>query len=409
MTLAETAQAILRARDADFAALARIGGLDPTQHFRGADLRNVDFGDDDLSGFDFREADFCGADLSRARGLRPEMFVGARFDADTRAPDGLFGPAKPDWASAIGRDEYGVFVTITVSAVRGRAVTQRLRWIPPGRFMMGSPGKEPGRYDDEGPRHAVTLGQGFWLFDTPCTQALWRAVMGRNPSQFKSPTRPVESVSFDDVQDFLRRVNDRVPGLKLFLPSEAQWEYACRAGTTEATYAGPMEILGENNAPVLDAIAWYGGNSGVDFELKNGFDTSGWSDKQYPHERAGTHPSAAKAPNPWGLFDMLGNVWEWCADHWHENYRGAPANGSAWIDAAPDAGAADRVFRGGPWYDGARNVRAACRYVVPPTSRIDYLGFRCARVQDSEQRGAARRAGRRKPSERSERAATTSP
>ena len=380
MSLIETAQAILRARDADFATLARLGGLDPARHFRGADLRKVDFGTDDLSGFDFQEADFAGADLSRARGVRPEMFVGARFDASTRAPDGLFGPPKPDWATAIGRDEYGVFVTITVPAMRGRPVTQRLRWIPPDRFMMGSPGKEPGRYDDEGPRHAVSIGQAFWLFDTPCTQALWRAVMGRNPSRFKSPTRPLESVSFADVGRFLDRLNGRVPGLNLSLPSEAQWEYACRAGTTEATYAGPLRILGEHNAPVLDAIAWYGGNSGVGFELKDGHDSSGWPEKQYPHERTGTHPVAMKAPNRWGLYDMLGNVWEWCADHWHDSYRGAPDDGSAWLDPGADA-TASRVFRGGSWGAGARSVRAACRLHALPSARSGSLGFRCARVQ----------------------------
>src|SRR5208283_2694376 len=98
--------------------------------------------------------------------------------------------------------------------------------------MMGSPDDEPGRWDAEGPLHAVTLRQGFWLFDTPCTQAFWRAVMGRNPSRFKSPTRPVANVSFAHVQRFLDRLNDRIPGLNLVLPSEAQWEYACRAGTT---------------------------------------------------------------------------------------------------------------------------------------------------------------------------------
>jgi formylglycine-generating enzyme required for sulfatase activity len=380
MSLTATAQAILRARDADFATLARLGGLDPARHFRGADLRDVDFGDDDLSGFDFAEAEFAGANLSRARGLRPEMFVGARFDASTRAPDGLFGPAKPDWAETIGRDAYGVLVTISVPALRGKPVVPRLRWIPPGRFMMGSPDKEPGRYNNEGPLHPVTIGQGFWLFDTPCTQALWRAVMGRNPSEFKSPTRPVETVSFADVQRFLDRLNERLPGVDLVLPSEAQWEYACRAGTTEATYAGPMRILGERNAPVLDAIGWYGGNSGVGFELKNGYDVSGWPERQYPDARAGTHPVGRKAPNAWGLYDMLGNVWEWCADHWHDNYRGAPADGTARLDADAD-GAAYRVIRGGSWYDDARIVRAASRNGVPPALRVVFLGFRCARVQ----------------------------
>ena len=102
----------------------------------------------------------------------------------------LANGCPPDWASGWGQDRYGVFVEFTLLEV-----TQRLRWIPPGQFQMGSPESEPGRYDGEGPRHQVTLTQGFWLFDTPCPQALWEAVMGENPSQFKSPTRPVEQVS----------------------------------------------------------------------------------------------------------------------------------------------------------------------------------------------------------------------
>ncbi len=182
------------------------------------------------------------------------------------SPAGPPVPAKPDWADSIVRDSYGVFVTIVVPAGSGELVTQRLRWIPPGRFMMGS--HEAGRYEWEGPAHEVSIGRGFWLFDTPCTQALWQAVMGDNPSRFRSPDRPVENVSFEDVQKFLTRINMALPGLELTLPSEAQWEYACRAGTEAATYAGPMVIEGANNAPVLDAIAWYGGNSGRGFELQ---------------------------------------------------------------------------------------------------------------------------------------------
>ncbi len=206
-------------------------------------------------------------------------------------------------------------------------------------------------------------------------------------------------------QDFVRRLNDLKPGLSLGLPSEARWEYACRAGTIEATYAGEMEIVGENNAPVLDAIAWYRGNSGVDFELENGFDSSNWPEKQYQHTRAGTHPVAQKAPNRWGLYDMLGNVWEWCEDHWHDSYTRAPRDGSAWLGG----GAARRVIRGGSWHDVARDARAACRDHDDPTDRDDDLGFRCARVQSASPAKAERRAGRSKPGERSEPAATTSP
>jgi formylglycine-generating enzyme required for sulfatase activity len=311
--------------------------------------------------------------------------------------------ADPDlaWASGLGRDRHGLFADLTVPETD---VTQRLRWIPPGRFTMGSPESEEGRFDWEGPQHEVTLAEGFWLFDTPCTQAVWNAVMGNYPSEFRSPTRPVEQVTFDDAQGFLVRLNGLVPGLSLVLPSEAEWEYACRAGTHTATYAGEMQILGENNSPVLDAIAWYGGNSGVDFDLENGRDTKGWPNKQYPHEKAGTHPVAGKAPNAWGLYDMLGNVWEWCADHWHDSYEGAPTDGTAWI--APQ-GAADRVVRGGSWLGNARLVRAAYRGRNVPAVSSGYLGFRCARVQVAGE--AERRAGRSKPSERSERAATPRP
>jgi formylglycine-generating enzyme required for sulfatase activity len=279
----------------------------------------------------------------------------------------------PEWASGWGQDPYGVFVEFTLEAV-----TQRLRWLSPGRFWMGSPAGEPGRYDDEGPRHPVTLTHGYWLFDTPCTQALWEAVMGDNPSEFKSPTRPVESVSWDAVQEFLGRINARLPGLDLVLPSEAQWEYACRAGTETAIYTGEITILGERNAPALDSIAWYGGNSGVDFDLENGWDSSDWPQKQYPHQQAGTRPVGLKKPNPWGLYDMLGNVWEWTQDHWHDDYEGVPTDGSAWQDRSTGG---ERVARGGSWYDPARFVRAAYRNRFDPGARYGHLGFRAVRVQ----------------------------
>ncbi|MBF8271857.1 MAG: Sulphatase-modifying factor protein [Magnetococcales bacterium] len=280
----------------------------------------------------------------------------------------------PAWASGWGQDRFGVFIEFTLQGVQ-----QRLRWIPPGRFLMGSPADEPGRYPNEGPQREVTLSQGFWLFDTPCTQSLWQVVMGENPSQFQSNNRPVEQVSFVEVQEFLSRINQVCPGLDLTLPSEAQWEYACRAGTTAALYSGAITILGERNAPALDTIAWYGGNSGVEpAELPNGQDSSGWPEKQYPHERAATHPVAMKDPNPWGLYDMLGNVWEWCADDWHDSYEGAPVDGRVWEGDGPSG---QRVLRGGSWDFLARYVRAACRNHWSLALRLDNLGFRCARVQ----------------------------
>lgn len=251
---------------------------------------------------------------------------------------------KPDWASAIGRDRFGLWTEITVDKA-----TQRLRWISPGRFLMGSPPDEPGRRNHEGPQHEVTLTKGFWLFDTPCTQALWQAVMGDKPSKFKSPDRPVEQVSWGDVQKFIAGLNDRVPGLTLSLPTEAQWEYACRAGTKTALYTGPIAIAGARDS-ALDPIAWY-------CERK-------------------THPVKLKAPNSWGLYDMLGNVWEWCVDGWGA-YGSEPT-----IDPQVSWKAGmNRVIRGGSWVNTADHERAAARNGPRPGARHTNLGFRCARVQ----------------------------
>ena len=285
---------------------------------------------------------------------------------------------RPKWASAIGRDKYGLWAEFTIERKPAKAPTkrwarkkknapseaplgpvrQRLRWVPPGRFLMGSPAEEEGRYEWEQQQHEVTIADGFWIFDTPCTQALWEALMGENPSRFKSPDRPVESVTWKDCHEFLRRLEEKVE-LPLSLPSEAQWEYACRAGTTTATYAGPLKIEGENNAPVLHEIAWYGGNSGIDFELSNGYDASKWPEKQFEFDKAGTHPVATKNANPWGLYDMLGNVWEWCEDVWTEDSTDRSR-------AAPpvDRESAHRVIRGGSWDIDARYVRG-----VPPPRR----------------------------------------
>jgi formylglycine-generating enzyme required for sulfatase activity len=289
----------------------------------------------------------------------------------------------PAWASEWGEDRYGVFIAFTLGEV-----TQRLRWIPPGRFWMGSPPEETQGlakeewereyFEREHPRHEVFITRGFWLFDTPCTQALWEVVMNGNPSRFKSADRPVEQVSWDAVQGFIDRINARIPGLELTLPSEAQWEYACRAGTEAALYTGPMQILGANHAPALDPIAWYGGNSGVAFDLTDGMDSSSWPEMQYPNAMSGTHPVARKKPNPWGLYDMLGNVWEWCADGLREyaSRREVDPQGLK-------AGAA-RVVRGGSWINGrAWNCRSAFRGRSAPDDRFDYLGFRCARAQGS--------------------------
>jgi len=163
------------------------------------------------------------------------------------------------------------------------------------------------------------------------------------------------------------------------LPTEAQWEFACRAGTQMAVYAGEMRIEGGNNAPVLDDIAWYGGNSGVDFELAVGSDSSDWTYKQYEHTKAGSLPVRQKHPNAWGLYDMLGNVWEWCLDglrRYSSNQQVDPRG--------PTDLNGHRVCRGGSWRSSAGRVRGAARFVTDPDYRYGDLGFRLARTQELE-------------------------
>ncbi|NQV28875.1 MAG: SUMF1/EgtB/PvdO family nonheme iron enzyme [Rhodopirellula sp.] len=286
---------------------------------------------------------------------------------ETRHPL-LEGP--PVWASGWGEDEdFGPFVEIRIGQVK-----QRLRWIPKGSFLMGSPEKpkkEPGRNDNEGPQHAVTISNGFWLFDTPVTQELYEAVTGENPSRFVSPKRPVEQVGWEESRSFLEKLNDRVPGLEAGLPTEAEWEYACRAGTTDALYTGAIDIIEYRNAPALDPIAWYGGNCGVDFDLDDGADAK-WGKQQYDFEQGGTREVGKKLANPWGLYDMLGNVYEWCDDGLRDYSETAERD-----PRGPSEASALRVIRGGSWYSLALLVRAAYRRGYSPEFRYYSLGFRC--------------------------------
>ena len=283
----------------------------------------------------------------------------------------------PPWATAFAWDQAGLYAELMIGET-----PFRLRWIPPGTFLRGSPDDEPGRYDYEGPRHRVRIDSGFWLGETPVTQAQYETVTGHNPSGFQhaGPTAPVEQVSWEEARAFCGRlgallevVGELEAGWAFRLPSEAEWEYACRAGAETALYTGPITLRGERDAPELDAIAWYGGNSGVEYE--GGYDSSDWPQKQYKHKKAGTHPVGKKARNAFGLYDMLGNVWEWCEDHWHDDYDGAPEDGRAWVDAKARKGAT-RVVRGGGWLIGARDCRCAYRGWYEPGYRIGALGFR---------------------------------
>lgn len=229
--------------------------------------------------------------------------------------------------------------------------------IPPGDFMMGSCispdesvekyGGVAGWYEFEHPRHEVRIREPFCLQTTPVTQGQWKKVMGNNPSHFRpcGEDCPVEAVSWDDAQDFIKRINDMEGTGKYRLPSEAEWEYACRAGSAgEFCFGDDLGKLGE--------YAWYEDNSGKR-----------------------THLVGGKKPNAWGLYDMHGNVMEWVEDDSHNTYDGAPVDGTAWIDRGRGA---CRVFRGGGWGFGALYCRSAYRFGGRPDFKAAVLGFRLA-------------------------------
>ncbi|MCK5341968.1 MAG: SUMF1/EgtB/PvdO family nonheme iron enzyme, partial [Candidatus Heimdallarchaeota archaeon] len=216
--------------------------------------------------------------------------------------------------------------------------------IEVGEFMMGSPKYEEGRIDNEGAAHKVTISKPFDLGTYPVTQREWKAVMGNNPSVFKGDDLPVENVSWNDVQEFIIRLNNKEGTERYRLPSEAEWEYACRAGETKQYSFGDGESM-------LGEYAWYNDNSG-----------------------SKTHPVGQKKSNKWGLYDMHGNVWEWVQDKWHDNYKGSPTNGSVWESGV------GRVFRGGSWKNGAKDCRSSIRDRYDPGIRRGNLGFRLLRL-----------------------------
>ena len=215
-------------------------------------------------------------------------------------------------------------------------------YIKPGTFMMGSPSSEADREDDER-QHRVTLTKGYYLQSTEVTQGQWQAVMGDNPSRFKScgADCPVEQVSWDDIQEFIKKLNQRDSDYQYRLPTEAEWEYAARAGSESRFCFGDSD-------ETLKEYTWFEDNSG-----------------------GKTHPVSEKRPNKWGLYDMYGNVWEWCQDWYNEDYPG----GSVTDPRGPSSGDA-RVLRGGSWGHFAGDCRSADRGGYGPTNRFLNQGFR---------------------------------
>ena len=251
----------------------------------------------------------------------------------------------------------------------GNGVTLDMVYIPGGTFMMGSPTDEEERLYWEGPQHSVTVDP-FWMAKYLVTQAQWRAVMGNNPSRFNGDNRPVENVSWYDSVKFCQRLSE-ITGDPYRLPSEAQWEYGCRAGTTTPFYFGPT---------ITTDLANYDG--------KYPYGSAPKGVKRQQTTDVGSFP-----PNAFGLYDMHGNVWEWCADPWHDNYQGAPTDGSVWEIEKPGLLAKlfgkkekgdDEIFwvvRSCSWGNLVRWARSANRFRSKPTERIDGCGMRPARIR----------------------------
>jgi formylglycine-generating enzyme required for sulfatase activity len=212
--------------------------------------------------------------------------------------------------------------------------------IPGGSFQMGS---NHGNKDEK-PVHTVRI-EPFYMMTTEVTQAMWQELMGSNPSHFWGYDSPVDQVSWEDAQEFMQKLNKRDPGKNYRLPSEAELEYACRCGTSNEYYTG-------DNESDLVRAGWYSGNSD-----------------------SRTHPVGQKLPNAWGLYDMHGNVWEWCEDWYHKSYEGVPTDGQAWI--SPEG--SFRVLRGGSWYDDHWYCRSSYRGKGGTGVRYYFVGVRVVR------------------------------
>jgi formylglycine-generating enzyme required for sulfatase activity len=263
-----------------------------------------------------------------------------------------------------GKDVTPIQEQITADAEDlGNGVTLEMVAIPGGKFQMGSPKSELGRAKDEGPQHTVTL-QPFFMGKFPVTQAQWQAVaslpkvnidLDPDPSEFKGANRPVEQVTWYEAVEFCARLS-KATGREYRLPSEAEWEYACRAGTTTPFFFG--ETISPELANYDGNYTYASGSKGIYREQTT---------------EVGRFPA-----NAFGLYDMHGNVWEWCADHWHENYDGAPTDGSVWLNENENN---SPLLRGGSWYHLPERCRSAYRFTPVPVDHDDPYGFRVVGVR----------------------------
>ena len=261
---------------------------------------------------------------------------------------------SPKWANGSGRSHSGPWASIEFGGV-----IQRFCWIPAGIFLMGSPENEPERNENE-IQHRVILSRGFWMAETPVTQALWTAVMGEanNPSRFKDPLRPVETISWKDAQIFIATLQQKRADLQLSLPTEAQWEYSCRAGATSSKNYESHQAQAETQKPIP--------------------------------KKVGSRRVKLGSPNPWGLYDMLGNIEEWCQD-WFGPYltrahKEQGPEGYVRLNPTGPQEGTERALRGCGWSMPKGQLRAAYRSHLDPTIRLEYFGARLAHKSCSIER-----------------------
>ena len=306
----------------------------------------------------------------RVLNIKPRFFQGMELDSGPYHIEVTAEGYEPErkWIDlAAGHEEPFKFelTNITIGEpvpppeVITNSIGMKFVLIPAGSFTMGSQisaeevskryGGKAEWYKSEHPSHEVKIGKPFYLQTTEVTQGQWKEIMGTNPSFFKDcgENCPVERVSWEDAHKFISKLNQKEGIDKYRLPTEAEWEYACRSGTTTLFFYG-------DDADKLDDYGWYSRNS---------------------NERA--HPVATLKPNSWGLYDMHGNVWEWVEDDWHDPYEGAPNDSRAWVKAPRNT---NRVFRGGAWDDDQGFARCAGRVGDDPGLRDDGLGFRCVKT-----------------------------
>ena len=293
----------------------------------------------------------CGLSIPKCqyKGKHPKEKPTTKAPAQQQPSKPAKQPAKPITAPTPTSPTTGTLVPITVNGV-----TFNMIKVDGGTFTMGATSEMTNPWDDEKPTHQVTLSS-YYIGETEVTQALWKAVMRKNPSKFKGDNLPVENVSWEDCQTFIGKLND-LTGKSFRLPTEAEWEYAARGEnkSRHTQYSG---------SSIIDEVAWYWQNSGDKYL------TGDWDGDKIKENNCRIHPVKTKKPNELGLYDMSGNVWEWCQDRYGNYSSNAQTN-----PTGPGSGSR-RVSRGGSWGDNGWSCRSSRRNSGSPGNRYGDLGF----------------------------------